>query len=91
MAPQRRQARERDLPDLVDFLLATGLRVGEALAVTWDAVDLSAGTVEVRGTVIRVKGRDWVYATVNASIGSTLGTRSGSHSPDIGGERSISR
>jgi hypothetical protein len=45
----------------------------------------------VRGTVIRVKGRDWVYATVNASIGSTLGTRSGSHSPDIGGERSISR
>jgi integrase len=38
-------------------LLATGLRVGEALAVTWDAVDLSAGTVEVRGTVIRVKGR----------------------------------
>ena len=26
-------------------------------ALTWDAVDLSAGTVEVRGTVIRVKGR----------------------------------
>jgi integrase len=51
------RARERDLPDLVDMLLATGLRVGEALAVTWDAVDLSAGTVEVRGTVIRVKGR----------------------------------
>jgi integrase len=50
------RARERDLPDLVDMLLATGLRVGEALAVTWDAVDLSAGTVEVRGTVIRVKG-----------------------------------
>jgi integrase len=39
------------------MLLATGLRVGEALAVTWDAVDLSAGTVEVRGTVIRVKGQ----------------------------------
>ena len=41
------KARERDLPDLVDMLLATGLRVGECLAVTWDAVDLSAGTVEV--------------------------------------------
>ena len=25
--------------------------------MTWDAVDLSAGKVEVRGTVIRVKGR----------------------------------
>ena len=54
------KARERDLPDLVDMLLATGLRVGEALAVTWDAVDLAAGTVEVRGTVIRVKGRGLV-------------------------------
>ena len=54
------KARERDLPDLVDLLLATGLRVGEALAVTWDAVDLAAGTVEVRGTVIRVKGRGLV-------------------------------
>jgi integrase len=30
------------------MLLATGLRVDEALALTWDAVDLSAGTVEVR-------------------------------------------
>ena len=54
------KAREGDLPDLVDMLLATGLRVGEALAVTWDAVDLSAGTVEVRGTVIRVKGQGLV-------------------------------
>ena len=51
------KARERDLPDLVDIILATGLRVGEALAVTWDAVDPSAGTVEVRGTVIGVKER----------------------------------
>jgi len=51
------KARGRDLPDLVDMLLATGLRVGEALAVTWDAVNLPSGTVEVRGTVIRVKGQ----------------------------------
>jgi integrase len=58
------KARERDLPDLVDMLLATGLRVGEALAVTWDAVDLAVGTVEVRGTVIRVKGRGLVIKPV---------------------------
>lgn len=45
-----------DLVDLVDFMLATGLRIGEVLAVVWSAVDLDAGTVEVRGTVIRVTG-----------------------------------
>jgi integrase len=43
----------RDLPELVDFMLGTGLRIGEAAAVVWDAVDLDAGTVEIRGTVIR--------------------------------------
>ena len=30
----------RDLPDLTDWLLATGVRIGEALAVSWDEVDL---------------------------------------------------
>jgi integrase len=49
-------ARARDLPDLVDFLLATGLRIGEAAAATWDSVDLAGRTVEVRGTVVRIKG-----------------------------------
>ena len=37
-----------DLVDFTDFMLATGLRIGEAAAVTWDALDLDAGTVEVR-------------------------------------------
>jgi integrase len=45
-----------DLVDLTDFMLATGLRIGEASAVTWDALGLDAATVEVRGTVVRVKG-----------------------------------
>lgn len=40
-----------DLPDLVAFMLATGVRVGEALAVLPDQVDLDAGTVEIRATV----------------------------------------
>lgn len=37
-------------------MLATGMRIGEASAVTWDALDLDAATVEVRGTVVRIKG-----------------------------------
>lgn len=46
----------RDVPDLVAFLFATGVRIGEAAALTWDAVNLDAGTVEVRSTVVRLKG-----------------------------------
>ena len=36
---------EHDLVDLVSVMCATGVRLGEACAVTWDAVDLTAGTV----------------------------------------------
>ncbi len=51
------RAVDRDLPDLVDFMLGTGLRIGEVLAMTWDAVDLASAQVEVRATVVTVKGR----------------------------------
>ncbi len=51
-----KKAVTRDVPSLVDFMLGTGLRIGETLAVTWEALDLEACTVEVRGTVVRVRG-----------------------------------
>ena len=50
------RAQRRDLPDLVFFMLATGVRIGEALGVMWSEVDLDAGTVEISSTMIRVKG-----------------------------------
>ena len=50
------QAQRWDLVDLSDFVLATGLRIGEATAVRWDDFDLDAGTVAVRGTVVRITG-----------------------------------
>jgi integrase len=46
----------RDIPMLSSTLLSTGLRIGECLAIVEDAVDFTEGSVEVRGTVIRVKG-----------------------------------
>lgn len=45
-----------DLPDLVDFMLATGCRIGEALAARDEVLDLDVGTWEVNATVIRVGG-----------------------------------
>jgi integrase len=50
------KARRRDLPDLVFYMLATGVRIGEALAVVWSEVDFDAGTVRVTSTLVRVRG-----------------------------------
>ena len=56
-------AQRRDLPELTRFMLATGLRLGEALGVTWADVDLDAGTVAVQRTIVRVTGQGLVAAT----------------------------
>jgi integrase len=55
MAADEKAARW-DIPDLTRFMLATGCRLGEALACTWDDVDLDAGTVVTEWRLIRVKG-----------------------------------
>ncbi|GAB4087068.1 site-specific integrase [Myceligenerans cantabricum] len=57
-------ARRRDLPDLMRFLLATGVRLGEALALRWSEVDLDAGVVHIEWTVGRVKGRGLIRKPV---------------------------
>ena len=38
------------------FLIATGVRVGEAICLTWDDVDLSDGYIEINKTAIKAKG-----------------------------------
>jgi integrase len=50
------KAVDLDLVDFVDMMMATGLRIGETAAITWPALDLDSGSVEVRGTVIRIRG-----------------------------------
>ena len=49
-----------DVPEFADRTLATRLRIGGTAAILWGAVDLPAGTVEVRGTVIRIRGHGLV-------------------------------
>lgn len=49
-------AKRNDLPDIMRFLLATGARLGEALALRWEDVDLDAGVVQIDWTVTRVRG-----------------------------------
>ncbi|MFW6077942.1 MAG: tyrosine-type recombinase/integrase [Hyphomicrobiales bacterium] len=53
-------AQDSELGDLVAFMLGSGLRVGEALAVRREVVDLEAGTLEVNATVTRLSGRGTV-------------------------------
>ena len=45
------------LPDLVDSMLGTGVRIGEACALRWSAVDPDAGTPRIDATLIRVPGQ----------------------------------
>ncbi|MFC6155663.1 tyrosine-type recombinase/integrase [Kribbella jiaozuonensis] len=50
------RAVEADIPDLTTFMLGTGVRIGESLAVLWHQVDFEAGTVEVTHTIARLTG-----------------------------------
>ena len=45
-----------DLPDFVDFMLGTGVRIGEACAVREAVLDMNAGTVHINAIVVRVPG-----------------------------------
>lgn len=50
----------KDLPDLCEFMLATGMRIGETLAVHESDLDLETGTVQAGHIITRVKGNGLV-------------------------------
>lgn len=60
-----------DLVDFTDFMLATGLRIDEVSAVTWDALNLEDSTVEVRGTV-RITGSGLVIKASKSANGRRI-------------------
>jgi len=49
------------VPDLVEIMLGTGLRIGELLALRWQDVDLTGAkaTLTVTGTIVYLKGRGY--------------------------------
>lgn len=59
-------AQRHDLPELARVMVATGLRLGEALGITWRDVDLTAGTLAVQRTIVRVKGKGLVAKRVKS-------------------------
>lgn len=59
----------KELPDLCEWMLGTGVRIGEALAVSWEEVDLSAGTVNIDYTLIRIKGVGLLRKSTKSSAG----------------------
>lgn len=52
-----RAGREQRLGPLFSFLWHTGLRIGEAIALRWEDVDLAAATLVVRRNLVEVSGR----------------------------------
>jgi len=48
---------ELDQVSVIEFLAATGCRLGEALALNWSAVDFAATTVTFEANVVRAHGR----------------------------------
>lgn len=57
----------RDLPDLVGFLLGTGVRIGEAIAIQWRDVDLDAGTIAVTASIVRINGKGLIRQVEESS------------------------
>lgn len=50
----------RGLTSLVRFLMGTGARIGEALAIRWADVDLDEAVVHINGNIVPVRGKGLV-------------------------------
>lgn len=59
--------RRADLADLLIVHLGTGLRVSEVCGLRWQDLDPDAGTLEVHGRVVRVKGEGLLWTPISGS------------------------
>ncbi|MGN2639599.1 tyrosine-type recombinase/integrase [Nocardia takedensis] len=66
LARTRGRPRSRIVLDVADVLLGTGARIGEALAIRWQDLDLEADVprVTIRGTIVRITNQDGVLRPI---------------------------
>jgi integrase len=69
---QDERAVRADLVDLCKFMLATGERIGEALAVTWKDVNRETGQVNCSYQVQRLKGHGLIRRRVKSAAGERV-------------------
>jgi integrase len=62
-------ASARDLPDITRFMLATGVRIAECLAVTFDDLDVDAKLVRIDWQLIRVTGQGLLRVSTKSAAG----------------------
>ncbi|OHV63677.1 site-specific integrase [Pseudofrankia sp. BMG5.36] len=60
-------AMRQELPDMIDGMLCTALRIAEVLAIQWPDLDLEAGTLLTGSVVVRVKGQGLLVKTTTTS------------------------
>src|SRR3954454_16941328 len=53
-------------------MLGTGARIGEALAVDWEDIDLEQGTVAIQHTVLRLRGEGLVLRRTKSAAGERI-------------------
>jgi transcriptional regulator with XRE-family HTH domain len=61
-----------DLPDLTTFMLATGVRIGEALAVLGAQINVTSCEVEITHQIIRVKGKGLLRTKTKSRAGERI-------------------
>ncbi|WP_157979913.1 helix-turn-helix domain-containing protein, partial [Kribbella monticola] len=72
MVSQDERAVRADVPDLSIFLLGTGVRISESLAVLWNEVDFASNEVHVNCQINRVKGKGLVRRRTKSRAGQRI-------------------
>ena len=69
---QNARAVRADLVDLCKFMLATGERIGECLAVSWEDLNWTTGEIDCRHQIQRIKGHRLIRRRVKSAAGERI-------------------